>query len=385
KAELPELNLTYGDFAEWHRRELEDSTALTDYWAEKVADVPSLELPMDYPRPPTMSYRAGTVPLQLETRLLERLGRLSESEGSTLFMVLLTAYSVLLYRYSGQRDFVVGTPVRNRDRETESIIGFFVNLVLVRARMEPKLSFSALLKRVQETAMEAFDHQDLPFELLLQKLRPERDASRPPLYQAFFSFQDGRERPTEFAGLSTSRVPLGYPTENHDVSMWMVQREDATSGALNYNADVFSPERMEQFALHYQRILEAVANAPGRALSEIELLDDADRTQRRAWNATEKPYDRDLPVSARIATVAQKFSDAPAVIDEEGELTYAELVEHSRRVAQVLVDRGVQPGDRVGVCIERTRYLPAAIACKTRIEGNIACARVEDTKKRRWK
>lgn len=363
QAELPALELTYRDYAAWHREQLEGERLreLTDYWKERVGDVPVLDLPTDFPRPPAMSHAAGTVPFRLTPAQVERLTRFAEARGSTLFMLLLTVYHLLLYRYSGQRDFVVGTPVRNREPDTENLIGFFVNLVLVRAPIDPSMRFEAFLDTVQRAAVEAFDRQDLPFELLLQELQPARDPSRPALYQAFFSFQDGRERPTELAGIDATRVPLRYPTEMHDVSLWVVRRAEEATGALNYNADVFSAERMERFVRHYERLLEAVAAAPTTALGAFELLGEEERAERRRWNRTETPYERDLPVSARVDAIANAYPSSIALVDGDGQMTYAELADRSDRIAGHLLAKGVKPGDRVGVCVERNRDMVALL------------------------
>jgi len=274
EAGLEPLPIQYADYAVWQRQWLQGEVLerQMEYWRRELADVPVLELPTDRRRPAVQSYRGARVGMELGAELGERLRRLSQQEGVTLFMTLLAGFEVLLQRYSGQDDIVVGTAIANRTRrEVEGLIGMFVNTLVLRTDLSGDPSFRQLLGRVRETTLGAYAHQDLPFEKLVEELRPQRDVSRPPLFQVSFILQNAPWSKPELAGLEASLVGVEHQTAKFDLSVSLGERGQKIVGGLEYNTDLFEAATIERMAGHYRQLLETavVADLP---ISRLPLI-----------------------------------------------------------------------------------------------------------------
>jgi aspartate racemase len=325
------------------------------YWKERLADVPVLELPTDHPRPAVQTHRGGHQEYVLPPSLSEGLKDLARREGATLFMVLLGAFQVLLSRYSGQEDVAVGTPIAGRTRaETEGLIGFFVNTLVMRTDLSGDPTFRELLSRVREAALGAYDHQDLPFEKLVEELRPERDLSRVPLSQVMFALENVPWEALTFPGLTFDLLKVESGTVKFDLSLFMFEEAQGLKGRIVYNADLFAEATIEWMLSHFHTLLEEVVADPDQRLSELELLSEAERHQLLfEWNstATEHP---DVCIHTLFEEQAERTPEAVAVVFDAQQLTYRELNRRANQLARHLRTLGVGPEALVGICVERS-------------------------------
>jgi acyl carrier protein len=277
---LAELPIQYADFAVWQREWLQGEVleAQLSYWTERLGGhLPVLELPTDRPRPSAQSFRAARQSLKIEKGVAESLKALSRREGVTLFMTLLAAFQVLLYRYTGQEDIVIGTDIANRNRhEVEGLIGFFVNQLVLRTDLSGDPGFRELLTRVREVALGAYVNQDLPFEKLVQVLQPERELNRSPLFQTKFILQNAPEKALELPGLTLDSLELDFGTTPFDLVFAMRDEGEDLSGIMTYSADLFDSETIAQMIQHFQKLLESIALQPDMRLSSLRLLSDED-------------------------------------------------------------------------------------------------------------
>ncbi len=389
KSPLPDLPIQYADFAAWQRRWLEQDGGAASplqqqlqFWQKELAGLPPvLELPTDRPRPAVQTLNGARRPFKLSKELTASVRALARHEGTTLFMTLMAAYQTLLHRYSGQDDIAVGTPIAGRNRpEIANLIGFFVNTLVIRGDLTGNPSFRELLHRVQERAIRAFANQDVPFEMLVEKLQPQRDMSHTPLFQAMFALQDAPLRALKLPGLTIHPLQPDTGTAKFDLILNVVERGDELWGALEYNTDLFDASTAERMIGHFQTLLQGIVADPDRPVDLLPLLTEAERRQLLVdWNATDIPFDTDDTLHARFSQQARRTPDAVAVLAprrretretketrelkelrelrEERELealTYAELDRRSSQLAHHLVGLGVQPGEIVGLMTERS-------------------------------
>ena len=356
---LPELPIQYADFAIWQRQWLqgEELARQLSYWKQQLDDAPPvLELPTDRPRPPVQSYRGTCQSVMLPKPLTKALQALSRREGVTLFMTLLAAFKTLLYRYTGQEDIVVGSPTANRTRaEIEGLIGFFVNTLVLRTNLSGNPSFRELLGRVREVALGAYTHQDLPFEKLVEELRPERDLSRTPLFQVMFSLQNAPRAALELPGLSLNRLEVENRTAKFDLTLSMVEGTNGLRGVLEYNTDLFDAATMTRMAEHFQTLLEAIVTHPAQRVAEFPLMSKTERHQLLVeWNDTQAVYPKDSCIHELFEEQVDRTPDAVAVVFEDEQLTYRELNHRANQFAHYLQKLGVRPEVLVGICVERS-------------------------------
>ncbi|HEY0604518.1 MAG TPA: amino acid adenylation domain-containing protein, partial [Herpetosiphonaceae bacterium] len=355
---LPELPIQYADYAVWQHDWLQGAVLerqLT-YWRQQLADLPVLELPTDYPRPPIPSLRGALQRFTLPKTLSEELVALSRREGVTLFMTLLAAWQIVLARYSGQDDIAVGTPIAGRTRaETEGLIGFFVNTLVLRADLSGNPSFHQLLRRVREVCLSAYAHQDLPFEQLIEALQPERDLSRNPLFQVMFALQNAPLSALTLPGLALSPVEVANEIAKFDLTLNLEEGPEGLSGWIEYSTELFTAATMTRLLRHYQRLLAGIVADPNRRLADLTLLEEAERRQLLVlWNDTQLAYPRNAGIHQLFEAQAARTPAATAVIFEEQQLTYGELNARANRLAHYLRARGVGPEVRVGLCVERS-------------------------------
>ncbi|AVH69209.1 non-ribosomal peptide synthetase [Nostoc sp. 'Lobaria pulmonaria (5183) cyanobiont'] len=359
---LPELPIQYVDFAAWQRQWLEAEVLQSQisYWRQQLEDAPKvLELPTDYLRPAIGTFRGATYSFELSYELSVALNKLSQQQGSTLFMTLLAAFQTLLWRYTGQEDIVVGSPIANRNRaEIEGLIGFFVNTLVLRTNLTGNPSFEELLKRVREVALGAYAHQDLPFELLVEQLQPQRDLSHTPLFQVMFVLQNAPMSALELPDLTLSPVESDSNTAKFDLTLYMSETESGLVGNLEYNTDLFAENSIQRMAAHLQTLLSGIVTNPQASLSELSLLTQTEKHQLlQEWNDTEVEYPQQLCIHELFEVQVQKTPDAVAVVFEDEQLTYWELNTRANQLAHYLQQLGVKPEVLVGICVERSLYM----------------------------
>ncbi len=387
--QLTELPLQYADFALWQRRQLSDKLGgdglggQLAYWRRQLAGLAPLPLPADRPRPAVRSHRGGWVAVELAEDLAASLRRLGRAAGSTLFMTLLAGFQVVLGRYAGQDDVAVGTAVANRrHRDLEGLIGFFVNTLVLRADLGGGGSFRQLLARVREATLGAFAHQDLPFERLVEELRPERDTGQNPLVQVMLLLQNTPLVSLELPGLALSSLAVESRTAKLDLTLSLTERSGGgIVGNLEHDTDLFDAATAARLGGHLRRLLAAAVAAPDVAIAELPLLDEAERRQLLVdWNRTEVEWGADRLVHELFTAQAARTPAATAVIDDESadgdtsnpsgaSLTYAELERRSARLAARLRRLGVGAESLVGVCLERSAGMVVALLAVLRAGG----------------
>ncbi|HVF48580.1 MAG TPA: amino acid adenylation domain-containing protein, partial [Pyrinomonadaceae bacterium] len=366
KSPLEELEIQYADYALWQREHLTGGVLdnQLDYWREQLSgDLPVLQLPSEKPRSIAGGFRAGTQTFVLPGKLLDELKALSLEEDATLFMTLISAFKVLLWRYSGQTDLTVGTPIAGRTRaETEPLIGFFVNTLVLRTRLEAGMSFRELLEREREVCLGAYAHQDVPFERLVEELQPERSLSHTPLFQVMFALQNAPAPVIELSGLKLSLLESDTGAAQFDLTLEMSETADGLRGLLLYNAELFEAGAMARMAEHFRTLLESVAANPCARISQLPLLTaDEARQQLSEWNATDARYPRDACVHELFERRAGETPDAVALRFDGGQLTYAELNRRANKLARRLKNLGIGDEARVGVLLERSPEMVVAL------------------------
>jgi amino acid adenylation domain-containing protein len=354
---LPEPAIQYADYALWQRQRLSTATmaAQVAHWKERLAGLPTLELPTDRPRPPLQSYRGDVLRTRVPADLVAALKRVGREEGCTLFMAAQAAFDVLLARYSGQDDIAVGTIIAGRSRpETEPLIGLIANTLVLRTDLAGAPSFRELLRRVRSATLDAHQYQDVPFDVLVEELRPTRDLSRNPLFQILFTMDEANRAP-ELTGLRTSFVEMDWGASRVDLSVFVWEDERGLDCRFEYSTDLFDAATIARMAGHWHTLLAEAAADPDRAVGDLPLLPAAEREELLvARNATAAPI---APVTAHGLFEAQvaRTPDAVAAAFEAAEqLTYAELDARANRLAHHLVALGVAPDALVGLCVERS-------------------------------
>ncbi|MEW5931654.1 MAG: amino acid adenylation domain-containing protein, partial [Gemmatimonadota bacterium] len=357
---LPELPVQYADFAAWQRAWLSGDVleARLAYWHERLAGAPPLlEIPTDRPRAVGQSSRAGRHAFSLSAETSQRLRELARREGATLFMTVLAGWQALLARYAAQEDVVVGTPIAGRNRqETEGLIGFFVNMLALRADLSGDPTWGELLGRVRETALGAYDHQELPFERLVDELSVERSLVHTPLFQVSFSLEraGGRAPGLELGELRPEPFGKGDRPAQFDLDLTLLDTAEALGGALRFRRALFDAATVERLAGHLALVLEAMVDGPGQRLSQLSLLRGAERERvLEAWNATAADFPRHACIHDLFAAQATRTPAAAAVRFEGRSLSYAELEGQANRLAHLLRSRGVGPETRVGIGVEK--------------------------------
>ncbi|RAM53532.1 MAG: non-ribosomal peptide synthetase [Hapalosiphonaceae cyanobacterium JJU2] len=355
---LPALPIQYVDFAAWQRQWLQGEVLETQisYWLQQLKNAPKvLELPTDHPRPAIQTFRGVNYSFELSDKLSFALNKFSRQQGTTLFMTLLAAFQTLLWRYTGSEDIVVGSPIANRNRaEIEGLIGFFVNTLVLRTNFVGNPTFSELLKRVREVSLGAYAHQDLPFELLVEELQPERDLSHTPLFQVMFVLQNTPMSALELPDLTLSLLEDTRNTAKFDLSLYMIDTQEGLVGTLEYNTDLFEKSSIQRMVKHLQTLLEGIVANPQQRLSELPLLTKIEQSQLIVeWNDTEVEYPQKC-IHELLEAQVEKTPDTIAVVFEDQQLTYGELNARANQLGHYLRSQGVKPEVLVGICVERS-------------------------------
>ncbi|HEX8819773.1 MAG TPA: amino acid adenylation domain-containing protein, partial [Archangium sp.] len=359
---LPGLPLQYADYASWQRQWLRDEALETQlaYWRQQLAQAPQvLELPTDRPRPAVQTYRGANHSVMLPAELSRAVTALGQREGATPFMVLLAAFQALLSRYSGQRDISVGSPIAGRTHaDTEGLIGFFVNTLVLRTRLEGNPSFRELLGRVRQVALGAYAHQDVPFEKLVEELKPQRSLSHSPLFQVMLTFQNTPTSRIDLPGLALNSLAPESHTAKFDLTLALEDTTEGLAATLEYNTDLFEPETAARMLGHLRVLLEAATANPELSLSALPLLPEAERQQVLVqWNDTRADYPREACIHHLFEAQVERTPNATALVAGDVRLSYRELNARSNRLAHYLRRLGVRPESRVGICLERNEDL----------------------------
>lgn len=356
--ELARLPIGYSDFARWQREALSGDVQARqlEYWQRTLSGAPAvLELPADRLRPAVQSHKGHTYTVHLDEELTRVLVALGTKERITPFMMLLAAFETLLWRYTGVPDFVLGTPMAGRGHfEFEPLIGLFVNTVPLRANLGGNPTFRELLGRVRDTALDAFSHQDVPFEKLVEALRPERSTSHTPLFQTMFILHNHPRRSLQFAGLRLDELEFHIGHAKFDLTLECYE-ENGFYCTWEYSTDLFDRSRIVRMAEHFETLLRGICADPGRRLSELPILRASERNRILVeWNATAADYPDNICIHRAFEARTAKCGDAIAIRTAERHLTYRQLNEEANCLSYYLRRQGVEPQDRVGVAAERS-------------------------------
>ncbi|MCC5658523.1 amino acid adenylation domain-containing protein [Nostoc sp. XA010] len=365
---LPKLTIQYADFAYWQRQWLQGEVLekQLDYWQKQLDDISILNLPTDRPRLAVQTYQGARQPLQLSKSLSEALLALGQQEGVTLFITLLAAFQVLLYRYTQQEDIAIGSPIANRNRsEIEGLIGFFVNSLVLRTDLSGNPTFRELLSRVKDVALGAYAHQDLPFEKLVEELHPERNLNQNPLFQVVFALQNAPMSALELTGLTLSPLPFDTETTRFDLEfhLWepntknglWVDNSEGISGFVIYSTDLFDDATITRMLGHFQTLLEAIVANPEQRIAQLSLLSQSEQHNLLVqWNNTQLNYPQDKCIHQLFEKVAEQNPDAIALVFGDDKLTYKDLNIRSNQLAHYLKKLGVKTEVLVGLCVERS-------------------------------
>ena len=355
---LPDLPVQYADFAIWQRKRMQDNLLESElaYWKQHLAGpLPILKLPTDHARPAIQTVNSSEFRLEISRQLTESLSSFSRAEGVTLFMTLLASFKALIYRYTGEKDLLVGTPITNRSQsELEGLIGMFVNTLVLRTGLTRDTTFKELLGRVREVALGAYAHQELPFEKIVEELNPARSLSHTPVCQVWFVFQDAPLPVLEMSGLSLTPIEIHNKATRFELILDLVQSPAGIEGCFEYHTDLFDRETMKRMVEHYRILLEGICAYPNKKLSELDMLTADERHQiLNEFNARAVAYDRNALIGEWFSQQAEQTPNAVALEFESQQLSYKELNRRANQLARFLNRNGVEPDVRVGVRVGR--------------------------------
>jgi amino acid adenylation domain-containing protein len=359
RASLAPLAIQYADFAEWQRDWLqgEELEVQLSYWKRQLDGVTTdLALPVDHPRPATPTFHGAVKWLRLSPDLSKKLTELSKREGTTLFMTLLAAFKTLLYRYTSQEDSVVGSPIAGRNRaEIEDLIGFFVNTLALRTTLSGNPTFRELLQRVKQTAIDAYAHQDLPFEKLVAEMDPERDLGRNPLFQVMFQYQDTARPLFQTKDLKLTWLETSLHTAKFDLTMTVLARDETLKCVLEYRTELFREETIERLLDHYTTLLESIVSNPSERIATLRLMTEAQRNEMIAAGRGElSDFPREQSIQQLFEQQVERTPDEPAIIFNGEELSYRKLNTRASQLGNYLRTRGVGPEVRVAIRMQRS-------------------------------
>jgi amino acid adenylation domain-containing protein len=355
---LPELPIQFADYAVWQRERMNSDEYKKDleYWLRQLDVSFVLDFPTDFPRPPVQNFRGARVYVGYPKSLLDGLKELSRREGVTMFMTLMAAFKTLIYRYTNQHDILISTPIGTRLRpETENLVGYLLNLLIVRTDLSGNPTFRELLKREQEACVGAFAHQEVPFGKLVQELKPKQDASRNPIAQVAFLYLDFPEATAmQFLGLTATPIDIDNGASRFDITLAMIETPEGFAISIEYISDIFEHGRMERMAKHLQVLLEGIIANPDARLSDVPILTLAEQRQLQHWNDTAHQFPSTLLVHQLFEQQAALRPGAPALLFEDQALTFSEINSRANQLARHLLRRGLEPEARVGVMLPRT-------------------------------
>ncbi len=365
QANLPEISIQYADFAEWQKEWLKGDNLAQEmeFWKQHLAGAPKLiDLPVDHPRPAAQTFRGTSVELNLSRELTEELEALTRKQQATMFMTLLTAFEIFLSRYCGQKDFVIGSPIAGRTRiELEQILGFFANTIVLRADVSDNPTFIEALKRVREVSLNAFAHQNVPFEKLVEELQPERSLSYNPLFQVMFTYQNTPDQEIELGSLELSDIKGGSSHEKFDLSLSCWKEDSVLKCFLSYNTDLFDTETIQRMKQNFITLLQGIVANPEQNITTLPLLSETEQQKLLVeWNNTAIDVPQEC-AHQLIAAQAQKNPEAIALDCNGQTLTYKELERRANQFARYLQRLGVATDQPVGLCVNRSIHMIIAM------------------------
>ena len=362
---LGELPVQYADYSLWQREWLQGEVLDRQlaYWKEQLKDIPVLELPMDGRRDGSLNRAGAKLSVTLSKSLADRLKALSRQEGATLFMTLLTAFHVLLHRYTGQDDIAVGSPIAGRTRsETEGLIGFFVNTLVLRSKLSGNPTFKELLAQVRETALQAYEHQDVPFEKLVEELKPERDQNHTPFFQVMFALQNVPRGNLEIAGLQATPVEVASSGAKFDIFAAFIERDGEMTLRVEYSTELFAAASIERMLGHFQTLLEGIVAKPERSIDTYPILSEAENQRLLTdWNDTQRVYPDGRCIHELFEACVNQSPEAVALVFENESWNYRELNSRANQLARYLRGLGVGRDTLVALCIDRSMEMVVAL------------------------
>ncbi|AFZ33307.1 non-ribosomal peptide synthetase (plasmid) [Gloeocapsa sp. PCC 7428] len=365
------LQIQYADFAVWQREWLQGKVLESQlaYWRKQLSGILPLQLPT-LPRSRVQSFDGASISFKLGSDLTEKLKAIALTADVTLFVALLAAFKILLYRYTGQSEIVVGSPIANRNRtELEPLIGLFVNTLVLKTNLSGNPTFLEVLQQIRQVTWDAYDRQDLPFEKLVEELQPERDLSYNPLFQVKFRLENAPTEKLEIPGLTLSSIPQVTASAKLDLSLDMYETPDGLVGGFEYNRDLFAATTINAIAEHFQTLLAGIAHQPTQRISELPLLTPDERQQILVeWNQTQTPYADDLCFHQLFEAQVEN-PDSIALIYRNEQITYRELNCRSNQLAHYLQKLGISPETRVAICIERSPEMIVAMLAVMKAGG----------------
>ncbi|MGA9508448.1 MAG: amino acid adenylation domain-containing protein [Candidatus Sulfotelmatobacter sp.] len=362
---LPELTLQYAEYAQWQREYMSGDLLMREieHWKLKLAGAQTLlDLPADHPRPSGYSWHGSTEEISLDSSILAKLKALAQAESSTLFMLTMAAFQTLLWRYTNQESILVGTPIAGRSEiEVENMIGLFVNTMVFRADFPSNLSFRELVRQVRSFALEAYNHQDVPFEKLVEELIPQRSLETHPLFQVMFTFQNIPKQVFEIPGLRIKEMGFETGIAKFDLSV-EVWEDSEFHCQFEYNTDLFELSTIRRMLAHFEKLLSAVVENPDLTVAQIPIMSSEERQQVLVeWNSTAADYPRDLPLHRAFERQVDARPDATALLFAEKKWSYRQLNDEANRLAHRLIASGVTPGSLVGIFLERSPEIVIAL------------------------
>ena len=355
---LGELPVQYADYSLWQREWLQGEVLDKQlaYWKEQLKDIPVLELPMDGRRDGSLNRAGAKQSVTLSKSLADRLKALSRQEGATLFMTLLTAFHVLLHRYTGQDDIAVGSPIAGRTRsETEGLIGFFVNTLVLRSKLSGNPTFKELLAQVRETALQAYEHQDVPFEKLVEELKPERDQNHTPFFQVMFALQNVPRGNVEMAGLQATPVEVASSGAKFDIFAAFIERDGEMMLRVEYSTELFAAASIERMLGHFQTLLEGIVAKPERSIDTYPILSEAEKQRLLIdWNDTQRDYPDGRCIHELFEARVDQNPEAIALVFENESWSYQKLNCQANQLARHLRELGVGRDTLVALCVDRS-------------------------------
>jgi len=358
-ANLSELEIQYSDYAAWQQTWFQGKTQdnLISYWKRELDKYPeTLNLPTDRPRPAVQTYQGSIQPIHISKQLSESLKALSHQEGATLFMTLLTTLNILLYRYTGDKDILIGSPVANRNRiGIDGMIGLFVNTIVMRTKLSGHLSFRELLNQVRAKALTHYENQEMPFEKLVEVMHPERSLAQNPLFQVMFTFHNVPKHILQFADIILTPELVHNGTSKFDLAMSLTENPEGIQGLLEYNTDLFDDATITRMVGHQQILLESIIENPNRTISQLPIMPKEERHQILVeWNKKKAKFPKDLCIHHLFEAHVEHIPDTNAAKFEEQSITYNELNRRANQLAHYLEKLSVGPETLVGLCVDRS-------------------------------
>lgn len=363
---LTDLSIQYGDYAVWQKQQIqgEKLTKLTNYWQQQLTGIPPLlDLPTDKPRPPIQTFKGNSCKFILNQELSQKLKQLSQKSASTLNMTMLTAFNLLLYRYSYQEDIVIGIPTGNRQfPEIEPLIGCFINTLAIRTRLKNNLSFQQLLHQVQGVVLDAYDHQDLPLEKVVEAVKPQRNSSYTPLFQVMFSWEDQLHIDyISIADLELTPIKMNALVAQFDLTLAMQETPEGLVGSFDYNSDLFNQETIERMTGHFQVLLTEIVNYPHQPLGLLKMLTPSESDLLKQWNQCNINPIPDCTIQELFEQQVTQNPSAIAIEFDQEKISYQELNHRANQLATYLQTKGIKTESLVSICLERSPDLIIAL------------------------